>query len=107
MPGEAEKAAKLLGVPFGQFKQRLIKNYWRDEETDPMVWQPRKVGTEEEVASDRYTRTPGRCTFLTANDRCEIHAAKPYECRQAVLCEKNIDVWPEVNRVWKESGEKI
>jgi hypothetical protein len=28
----------------------------------------------------------GRCTFLTADNRCEIHATKPRECATALLC---------------------
>ncbi len=108
-PGEAEKAAELLGVSFAEFKKRLIKNYWHDQDSDPLMWQPRKHWDdgEEEVASDEYTNRRGRCTFLTAENRCEIQGAKPWECRHALLCEKQIDAWPELNRLWKESGVRL
>lgn len=105
-PGEAEKAAETLGVPFEVFKKRLIKTYWRSEGSDPMMWWPRKQDDDgyDEVASNQYTNETGRCTFLTADNRCEIQEAKPWECRRSLLCEKQIDAWPELNRLWKESG---
>ncbi len=108
-PGEAEKAAELLGVPFSEFKKRLIKNFYQDEKLDPLVWQPRKVGDdpEMEIASLDWTNRPGRCVFLTAEDRCEIHAAKPHTCRISLLCEGNIREWPIVNALWQESGVKL
>lgn len=37
---------------------------------------------------DEQYQAAGRCVFLNADDRCEIHDSgfKPTECRQALLC---------------------
>lgn len=87
--GEAEKAAKLLGLPFAEFRKRLIIDYWSDvEKGDIEYLTPRMVGVEEdqERASYGYGFVRGRCTFLTQEGRCEIHEAKPLECRQVYGC---------------------
>lgn len=98
-PGEAEKAAEYLKIPFEEFKEMLVLNYHRDRYEDPMFWQPRKVGwdhlvDDEGVTSDAWTGVRGACVFLK-DDRCSIHAVKPYECRESLLCEKQIHVWDE------------
>jgi Fe-S-cluster containining protein len=87
-PGEAERAAELVGVPLAElFRTRLAVDYLVPSERDSIadltfVLSPAREGSEPgaEVAADPR----GRCTFLTANERCEIHAAKPAECRAAM-----------------------
>lgn len=107
-PGEAEEAAKLLGVPFEEFSKRLIKNYMYDEYDDVKFWIPRKVGPEfnpsAELLSDRASNTKGRCTFLTEDNRCEIHAAKPMECREALLCNPTPDIRRDIVKMWEAPG---
>jgi Fe-S-cluster containining protein len=104
-PGEVEKAAEFLNLPFEEFKKLIIKNYWRDQDKDPLIWEPRKVGSDEdmEIADDDYTNHMGRCVFLNKDDRCDIHPVKPYECRESVLCEGNTHVWPILNELYKKN----
>lgn len=103
LPYEAERIAKFLELPFDELKKKLIKNYHYNSETDPLIWEPRKVGMDEdeEIASDEYTNRRGTCVFLK-NDRCTIHEVKPFECRISLLCEKSVDAWPWLNKLWKE-----
>jgi hypothetical protein len=70
MPGELESAADLLGVPFGAFV--------RDYLTFSEICDTGVVG-----ARPRYVQGTSRCVFLTPLGRCAIHAAKPFECRNA------------------------
>lgn len=52
---------------------------------DVLVLAPAIKGHE----GQRYPWWPtGQCVFLNAEGRCRIHEAKPYECRQALVCEK-------------------
>lgn len=104
-PGEAEKAADLLGMPFDQFKKEKLIESYMTEWSDPHFLMPRKIGIDEDldIASDEGTSTPGRCVFLV-NERCQIHAAKPIECRSALLCEKNEDIRYEVVEMWRKKG---
>jgi Fe-S-cluster containining protein len=89
-PGEAERAAAHCGIPFEDFaKQFLIKDHASNPDVDnaPYVWTPRKSddGTGD-IRPHHRQGTPGTCVFLK-NDRCEIHAFKPYECRIAIPCQ--------------------
>lgn len=105
-PGEAEKAAEFLGLPFDdEFKRtKVIQSHWRDLD-DPLIWQPRKVCSDPnmDIAEDEYTNTPGTCVFLK-NDRCEIHPVKPYGCRDSLLCEKQVDHWSEINAMYRKAA---
>lgn len=105
IPGDAERIAKFLNITREQLEEKLIKNYQYDENL--LVLQPRKVGSDpdEKIASDHYTNTKGTCVFLK-NDRCIINEVKPYECREALLCEKQINAWPVVNAAWTEYYEQ-
>lgn len=106
MPGEAEKAAEHLGVPWDEFKKQLIKTYHWSPETDPLIWMPRKTDTYPglELADDDFTNETGTCVFLK-DDRCSIHPVKPWCCRIALLCKGNYgDVWGELNRAWAAMG---
>ena len=106
-PGEAEKAAELLGMPFEDFKNEyLIVEYWVG---GARVWSPRKdyqpKGGQDALWADAFKK--GRCVFLDENDRCKIHAAKPYACREALLCEDPRDRRKEVSDKWIEAGEPL
>jgi Fe-S-cluster containining protein len=99
-PGEAEQAAKLLNIEWEFFRKRLVLDYWQYRPTDPYVYAPRKKGEERHIRSTAETNTVGVCTFLE-NDRCQIHAAKPFECRSAMLCEKAENVRKEISEMWR------
>jgi Fe-S-cluster containining protein len=79
LPGEAEKAAALLGVSLEElFKTRLQVDFWL---ADPNVYllSPAVVHGNPGGLFGYHSR--GQCVFLTPDQRCEIHAAKPFECR--------------------------
>jgi Fe-S-cluster containining protein len=84
-PGEAEKAAWLMNLPLPEFFERyLLIDWWEDHpETggDVFVLSPAVVGHK---AGQEFAGDPsGRCVFLTPENRCQIHEAKPQECRDA------------------------
>jgi len=78
MPGEAERAAELLGIDLPElFRTRLAVD-WYEGTPDIFVLAPALV---DEPTGTEYPYNPeGRCVFLTINNRCGIHAAKPFEC---------------------------
>jgi Fe-S-cluster containining protein len=85
LPGEAEKAAELMGLPITEFFGRWLSvDWWEghpDTGRDVFVLSPAVVDGR---AGEEFARDPsGRCVFLTPDKRCRIHAAKPHECRQA------------------------
>lgn len=113
LPGEAEKAAKLLGLTLVElFQQRLTADFWYEDETiatttfvlSPLV-EGQEPGTETPLNGFR-----GRCTFLTDDDRCEIHEAKPFECAQW-YCGVHKDDLPvphvDVARAWSDHQGQI
>lgn len=78
MPGEAERAAELRGMDIRElFRTRLAVD-WNEGTPDIFVLAPALVG---KPTGAEYPYDPtGRCVFLTINNRCGIHAAKPFEC---------------------------
>lgn len=80
MPGEAEKAAEHLGVPFAEFfHTRLTVGWWEEDGGAVFLLVPLPAGHTPGAEQNGDPR--GRCTFLV-DGRCSIHAAKPAECRQ-------------------------
>jgi len=106
-PGEAEKAAKLLGMSFKKFKKFLIKEY---NTHDVFMWTPRKVGLDEDRKESDWGSPfqKGRCVFLDDKDRCKIHKAKPKECREAFCCSGvNKNMREEISKEWLDAGAPI
>lgn len=76
-PGEAEKAAKLMKLSLPVFFRRYLGVNWWCGDPDVFVLAPALVG---EKAGREYPGNPkGTCVFFKAG-RCDIHAAKPYDC---------------------------
>jgi Fe-S-cluster containining protein len=97
-PGEAERAAKLLGVSWKWFKRRYLER--EDGMLRPAV---DSVGLSGMVGF--ITQGTGQCTFFRAG-RCRIHAAKPYECRVSFGCtprRTGHDIRAEVVKAWRDS----
>jgi len=88
LPGEPGKAADLLGMPFVDFRTMLIEDYW-DGPKPIFVLRPRKIIVEDGLERAASFPPEGRCIFLTRNDRCAIHEAKPFECRITRSCRPN------------------
>jgi len=88
-PGEAEKAARLLRMSLQDFFNKyLVVDYWARMEGDINLLMPRQVDAAGRRLSysDAFRVSP--CVFLQ-NDRCGIHAAKPYECKVAMGCDNS------------------
>jgi len=86
-PGEAEKVAAYLGLSLEDlFRRRLSVDYrtaTKEEPREIYVLSPAIEGK----AGGYFPFAPfGRCTFLTVDGKCEIHAVKPIECRMASGC---------------------
>lgn len=107
-PGEAELAAEHLGVPFEEFKKNLIMDHCDNQDVDdaPYVWVPRRVGVdlpEEEIKSSSKQPIGGHCVFLK-NDRCSIHAVKPFECKKSSCETGDFRLRDRVERKWMDAG---
>ncbi len=78
-PGEAEKAAELKGMSFDEFfGEYLTVNWWVDS-PDVFLLSP---ATTNGNPGDMAPNDPfGKCVFFKGG-LCEIHDAKPFECRQ-------------------------
>ena len=79
-PGEAEKAADLLGVPLEElFKTRLAVDWWTNDYDETFLLSPSvKGGTPgEEFGEDPR----GECVFYE-DGKCSIYDARPHECRE-------------------------
>jgi len=107
-PGEAERAAEFLGVPWEQFRKRLILDFW--DAWEPIyVYSPRQVGVDDDREvmqwSSAFATAP--CVFLSKG-RCTIHPVKPLECKRAFPC-RAIDGNPheEVMELWKKDGNPL
>lgn len=86
-PGEAERAAELLAMPFREFfKHCLTVDWWEAGDGidhDVFVLSPVFVGAK---AGGMASSPPlGRCVFFGPDERCRIYAARPYECAES-LC---------------------
>lgn len=111
-PGEAEKAAELIGMPFDEFREKyLVQDYWVGDPDIPVL-APGKVGVEEQALGAQrpvswgYAFARGRCVFLNEDDRCRIHEAKPMECRGALACgsgDRSCDR-SEIVKMWERVG---
>jgi hypothetical protein len=113
-PGEAEKAAAHLNIPYEEFKSKLLI---RDSCGDwcageaPYVFSPRKTWGDEiesgEIRNSRQQQRRGTCVFLK-DDRCQIHPVKPYECVKAFACNYNShDVRGDLELRWIKEGAPL
>ena len=111
LPGEAEKAAEFLGIPFDEFRSKyLIRDYWvGTDDGDVYVWAPRKKGIEEdrETASFSYPFCLGDCIFLDSQNRCGIHEVKPHECREVMPCDLGKAIREKIQLEWRRLGNPL
>lgn len=102
-PGEAEKAAEYMGMSILEFfREYLIVDYWVSS-PDILTLAPVKENSPERggrLASFEYAFGPGRCVFLDENSRCRIHAAKPWECKTAMLCQERPNLRSQISEAW-------
>ena len=84
MPGQAERAAELLGFSLAEFFSKYLGvDWWEGDgqisDDDIFLLAPAITGMS---AGSEYPASPrGRCVFLK-DSLCLIHAAKPFECAE-------------------------
>ena len=106
LPGEAEKAAKLLGMEMQEFFDKYLGvDWWVDYPEDIYVLAPQVTRGE---AGYMYSGNPSGQCMLYQDGKCLIHDEKPYEC--AVLDHTQADIskrhqW--VAEQWKEHQEYL
>ena len=110
-PGEADKAAELLGMSFEDFaKTYLVIDSVVVDESPVDVFVPVKVGRDGTPnarpltrVDKLYTRLPNPCVFFRDNG-CGIYEARPYECRRYICTNKASDnpSHEEIGRMWRD-----
>lgn len=80
LPEEIKPAAELLGLSEKDFFDKYLSvDYYGNTDGFLFVLAP---ATENSEPGKEYPLEPGgRCIFLDEDNKCQIHAAKPYECK--------------------------
>lgn len=91
LPEEIKPAADLLGLTEKEFFEKYLSvDYYHLEKSFLFVLSP---ATSNSVPGEEFPFEPGgRCTFLTEDEKCSIHSAKPYECKSYDHRDKYKDV---------------
>lgn len=80
LPGEAEKAAKLLNMSLQEFFCEYLGVDWWEDTDDIFVLAPALTSM---IPGEEYPARPtGTCVFYGEDGLCKIHEAKPHECRE-------------------------
>ena len=113
-PGEAEKAAALIGKPLSEMiGNEIVIDYWIGREGgNVLYYRPRKEGDETDadgLVSFGSAFEQGRCAFLDDSNRCRIHAAKPFECRASFSCREQPSRTHKEQAVaaWRKAGNPL
>lgn len=78
LPGEAERAAEFMGLTVDEFfRQYLAVDWWEDS---PNIFLLSPAVKEASPGSEFPGDPRGECVFYR-HGRCQIHPAKPHECR--------------------------
>lgn len=95
LPGEPEKAASFLGMELQEFFNKYLAVDWFEgDDENIFVIAP---STTEISPGGMFSEEPeGKCVFFSDEGRCNIHEAKPYECKRAA-CDNQTNIEP--NRV--------
>lgn len=80
LPEEIKPTAELLGLTEQEFfNKHLSVDYYSNPNSFSFVLSP---ATTNSVPGEEFPFNPnGRCVFLTEDNKCSIHNAKPYECK--------------------------
>ena len=110
MPDEPEKAAKYLGISLKElFNTKLAIDWWCGENGDDNIFliAPAIKGKETGTEFDADPR--GECIFYNEKGLCDIHPAKPYECRNSSHKKENngINTHKKIAMVWTKHQNKI
>jgi Fe-S-cluster containining protein len=110
LPGEPEKLAEYLGISLRKlFRKKLSIDFWCNRDaTDVFIVAP---ATVKSTPGAEYPFDPyGRCVFLTDEGDCEVHEAKPFECKAYMhgdSKEKIKDRKKQIVSAWKENQRQI
>lgn len=104
LPGEAEKAAKHLGIPLTEFFKTKLAVDWWDGSDLIFLLAPALVG--EPSGSEYPGNRRGTCIFYKKG-KCEIHAVKPFECREYIHDEPTNGRHQSVADAWKVHQAQI
>lgn len=111
-PGELEPVAEFLGLTMHElFDTRLAIDWWEADANAPLTFSVAPAIANAPAGVEYPVVPNGRCTFLTDDDRCEIHEVKPYECRD-YWCgrpERDVSVWTHLEsaKAWGEHQDEI
>lgn len=96
---------------------RLMRDWWEEDDgSDLPVLSPASIGFEGKrapefgIISIILGVTKGCCTFLTDDERCEIHTSgfKPQECRHAFGCTPGENIHEKIADSWRgEDGRAV
>jgi hypothetical protein len=108
MPGEVAVAAKHMGMSEQEFFDKYVAvDYWVDTEEPIFLLAP---ATEKCSPGSEYPYDcMGTCTFFQEG-LCQIHEAKPHECRWAHHSRTNEEAAGEHRRIaeaWKNHQEEV
>jgi len=112
-PGQAEKAAALMGLSLRQFFTRyLMVNWWEDYPENVFVLSP--AVTTGQPGHEFPGNPKGTCVFFKAG-RCAIHAAKPFDCSHGNPCEERTEARRAVDvaaraetvKLWRKHQKQI
>lgn len=107
-PGEAEKAAELLGLTMKQFfDQHLVAELPR--RAGWMILVPASGGNKPGTVDDRDVPV-GRCVFFGKDGKCSIYAARPLECRLAHhdhTSDENQRIHDQIGYSWQHNQAEI
>lgn len=87
MPGEAERAAKAMGLSLEElFEKWLGVDYWAADKGEDQVFLLAPATTEMTPGTEYPFEPRGVCVFFKEG-KCELHLrggpdAKPFECRE-------------------------
>lgn len=86
LPGEAEEAAKLKNMTLPDFFNKYLGVDWygqlkNADKTDKNVFLLAPATTKMRAGNEYLFNPHGQCVFYV-NGKCDIHEAKPYECKE-------------------------
>ena len=93
VPDDVGKLSRLLGISPRDFENDYsvrvpaVSNGHTAYALAPAKRKGRRFVAEPgSTVSDSYAEEKGQCIFLDDNDRCSVHAAKPFECGAYMGC---------------------
>lgn len=106
LPKEVEKAAKHMELSLQEFFNQYLGVDWWVRDSPIFILAPALIG---EDPGTEYPGDPqGKCVFFNAEELCNIHPVKPYECAQLTCHEdKSSDRHEKVAMAWKDHQPQI